>query len=123
MYGHIRASEIPQLFSQQLIFMGIQTFLTTVRPPLRIPFSNLHWKQSTEDCIPGIGRRRRKNAEIVGDLYVEVFRDQRLQQLPLIESETVEHDEQHSPLRPQYGNEKLLANVHGERRPVGLGIR
>src|SRR2546429_4395879 len=58
---------------------------------------------------------------VVGLFHVEQGGHEVAQHLPLVEPQTVDHHEQHSPRGSQHGDEEFGAHVHGERRPVALG--
>jgi hypothetical protein len=122
-HGHLGAGEILELFSQQLVLVGVQALLVLVRPPVGIPLGDLDREQPTEDRVSGERRRRGHDAEVVGNLDVEELGYQRFEQLPLIQAETVDHHKQRLSLGFEQRNEKLLSHIHGKGRSVGLGVR
>ncbi len=112
--GHPLAGQAPQLLRQQLRLVGVQAaFIVGVTPPLWVMALDLVRVVAAEDRVPGVGRGRGQDRVVQGLVDVEVGRQGRCQDPPLVESHAVENDQEHRALA-QKRQDRLLNHVHGQ---------
>src|SRR5256884_6860850 len=113
--------ELAQLLGQELTLVRVETLLIgRLSPPPGMPCRDLHWEHPGEDGVARDRRGGREDAVVMRLLDVEQRRHQIAQHLPLVEPQTVDHDEQRAPLGLEHRHQKLRSHVDRERRPVAF---
>src|SRR5665647_273493 len=87
------ASHLDEMRLEQILLVRVERLVLPLAPPIRKACRDLVGKETAEQRIASIRRRRRQHAEVVRRLDVEQRREHGLEKLPLIEAQAVDDDE------------------------------
>src|SRR5204862_3256180 len=109
---------------QELPLVSIERFVLAVgvAPPIRKSRRDLARKQSTEQRVTRVRRRRRQYRVVVRRLDVEIGSEQRLQRAPLVESEAIDDDEHRCLVALENRQQKLGDDVDREWWPIAVEV-
>ena len=119
-----RAVQLVEMRLEQLALVRVERFVFAigVAPPVGESRRDLAGKQSAEERVARVRRRRRKHREVMRRLDVEERREQRLEHAPLVEPQTIDDDEHRRAVALENRQQELADDVDRERRPVSLEI-
>src|SRR6266851_4639583 len=109
---------------EQLTLVCIERFVLPVHvaPPIRKPSRDFSGEKSAEQCVTRVRSRFGKNSEVMSRLSFEERRKQWLEHAPLIESQTIDDDENCGPIALKNRQKEFADHVDRKRRPISLEI-
>ena len=114
--------ELLELRLEELALVRVERFVLALAPPIGKARRDLAGKESAEQRVARVRRRRGQNAEVVRRLDVEQRRDDRLEHAPLIETQAVDDDEQRLLVGLEDRQQEFGNDVDRQRRPIALEI-